>query len=80
MLTETGLWLQLSLSAFMSALFLRLSLIHILLDEMVELAAAKGLFDGSVPQYRINFETRMMGCLLYTSFQKRHPQKTGYRR
>ena len=25
-----------------------------LLDEMVELAAAKGLFDGSVPQYRIN--------------------------
>lgn len=32
-----------------------------LLDEMVELAAAKGLFDGSVPQYRINFETRMMG-------------------
>ena len=35
-----------------------------LLDEMVELAAAKGLFDGSVPQYRINFETRMMGALM----------------
>ncbi|MEE0801894.1 MAG: UDP-glucose--hexose-1-phosphate uridylyltransferase [Gemmiger sp.] len=36
----------------------------VLLDEMVELAAAKGLFDGSVPQYRINFETRMMGALM----------------
>lgn len=35
-----------------------------LLDEMVELASAKGLFDGSVPQYRINFETRMMGALM----------------
>ena len=35
-----------------------------LLDEMVELAAAKGLFDGSVPQYRIKFETRMMGALM----------------
>ncbi|MCI7324899.1 galactose-1-phosphate uridylyltransferase, partial [bacterium] len=35
-----------------------------LLDEMVELAAAKGLFDGSVPQYRINFETRIMGALM----------------
>ena len=30
----------------------------------MELAAAKGLFDGSVPQYRINFETRMMGALM----------------
>ena len=29
-----------------------------------ERAAAKGLFDGSVPQYRINFETRMMGALM----------------
>lgn len=35
-----------------------------LLDEMVELAAQKGLFDGSVPQYRINFETRLMGALM----------------
>ena len=24
----------------------------------------RGLFDGSVPQYRINFETRMMGALM----------------
>ena len=35
-----------------------------LLDEMVELAARKGLLDGSVPQYRINFETRLMGALM----------------
>ena len=35
-----------------------------LLDEMVELAACKGLFDGAVPQYRINFETRLMGALM----------------
>ena len=35
-----------------------------LLDEMVELSAAKGLFDGSVPQYRINFESRIMGALM----------------
>ena len=35
-----------------------------LLDEMVELAAQKDLFDGSVPQYRINFETRLMGALM----------------
>ena len=35
-----------------------------LLDEMVELAARKGLFDGDVPQYRINFETRLMGALM----------------
>ena len=31
-----------------------------LLDEMVELAAQKELFDGAVNQYRINFETRLM--------------------
>lgn len=35
-----------------------------LLDEMVELAAQKGLLDGDVPQYRINFETRLMGALM----------------
>ena len=35
-----------------------------LLDEMVELAAQKGLFDGAVPQFRINFETRLMGALM----------------
>ena len=35
-----------------------------LLDEMVELAARKELFDGSVLQYRINFETRLMGALM----------------
>jgi len=35
-----------------------------LLDEMVELAAQKELFDGSVPQLRINFETRLMGALM----------------
>lgn len=35
-----------------------------LLDEMVELAAQKGLLDGEVPQYRINFETRLMGALM----------------
>ena len=35
-----------------------------LLDEMVELAAQKDLFDGTVPQYRINFETRLMGALM----------------
>ena len=35
-----------------------------LLDEMVELSARKGLLDGSVPQYRINFETRIMGALM----------------
>ena len=34
-----------------------------LLDEMVELAAQKELFDGAVNQYRINFETRLMGAL-----------------
>ena len=35
-----------------------------LLDEMVELAAQKELFDGAVNQYRINFETRLMGTLM----------------
>ena len=35
-----------------------------LLDEMVELAARKGLLDGDVPQFRINFETRLMGALM----------------
>ena len=35
-----------------------------LLDEMVELAAQKELFDGTVNQYRINFETRLMGALM----------------
>ena len=35
-----------------------------LLDEMVELSARKGLLDGSVDQYRINFETRLMGALM----------------
>ena len=35
-----------------------------LLDEMVELAAQKDLLDGAVPQYRINFETRLMGALM----------------
>ena len=35
-----------------------------LLDEMVELASQKDLFDGTVPQYRINFETRLMGALM----------------
>ena len=35
-----------------------------LLDEMVELAARKELFDGSVLQYRIYFETRLMGALM----------------
>ncbi|MGN0984688.1 MAG: UDP-glucose--hexose-1-phosphate uridylyltransferase [Gemmiger sp.] len=35
-----------------------------LLDEMVELAARKGLLDGEVPQFRINFETRLMGALM----------------
>ena len=35
-----------------------------LLDEMVELSAQKGLLDGSVDQYRINFETRLMGALM----------------
>ena len=33
-----------------------------LLDEMVALAAAKGLFDGSVPQYPGSDETRIMGA------------------
>ena len=36
----------------------------VLLDEMVELAARKGLLDGSVDQYHINFETRLMGALM----------------
>ena len=31
---------------------------------MVELAARKELFDGAVNQYRINFETRLMGALM----------------
>lgn len=31
---------------------------------MVELAAQKELFDGAVNQYRINFETRLMGALM----------------
>ena len=35
-----------------------------LLDEMVEFASQKGLFDGDVPQFRINFETRLMGALM----------------
>ena len=35
-----------------------------LLDEMVELAAQKDLLDGAVPQFRINFETRLMGALM----------------
>ena len=35
-----------------------------LLDEMVELAAQKELCEGAVNQYRINFETRLMGALM----------------
>ena len=33
-----------------------------ILEETLDLAADKGLFDNSVPQYRINFETRPDGC------------------
>lgn len=36
----------------------------VILDDLLDLAAAKGLFDGDVPQYRINFETRLMGALM----------------
>ena len=35
-----------------------------ILEPMLDLAAAKGLFDDTVPQYRINFETRLMGALM----------------
>ncbi len=35
-----------------------------ILEHMLDLAAQKGLFDNSVPQYRINFETRLMGALM----------------
>ncbi|MDD4850818.1 MAG: UDP-glucose--hexose-1-phosphate uridylyltransferase [Gemmiger sp.] len=35
-----------------------------ILDEILDAAAAKALFDGAVPQYRINFETRLMGALM----------------
>ena len=35
-----------------------------ILEETLDLAADKGLFDNSVPQYRINFETRLMGAMM----------------
>ena len=35
-----------------------------ILEPMLDLAAAKGLFDDQVPQYRINFETRLMGAMI----------------
>lgn len=35
-----------------------------ILEPMLDLAAAKGLFDDQVPQYRINFETRLMGAMM----------------
>ncbi len=35
-----------------------------ILEPMLDAAAEKGLFDGGVPQYRINFETRLMGALM----------------
>ena len=35
-----------------------------LLEELLDLAAQKNLFDNTVPQYRINFETRLMGALM----------------
>ena len=35
-----------------------------ILEPMLDLAAAKGLFDDQVPQYRINFETRLMGTMM----------------
>ena len=35
-----------------------------ILEHMLDLAAQKGLFDNTVPQYRINFETRLMGALM----------------
>lgn len=35
-----------------------------LLEEMLDLAAQKSLFDNTVPQYRINFETRIMGAMM----------------
>ena len=36
----------------------------VILEHMLDLAAAKGLFDNDVPQYRINFETRLMGAMM----------------
>ena len=35
-----------------------------ILEHMLDLAAEKGLFDNTVPQYRINFETRLMGAMM----------------
>lgn len=35
-----------------------------ILEHMLDLAAAKQLFDNDVPQYRINFETRLMGAMM----------------
>ena len=35
-----------------------------ILEPLLDLAAAKGLFDDAVPQYRINFETRLMGAMM----------------
>ncbi len=35
-----------------------------ILEQMLDLAAAKDLFDNDVPQYRINFETRLMGAMM----------------
>lgn len=35
-----------------------------ILEELLDLAAAKGLFDNAVPQLRANFEARLMGALM----------------
>ena len=35
-----------------------------ILEHMLDLSAEKGLFDNTVPQYRINFETRLMGAMM----------------
>ena len=36
----------------------------VILESLLDAAAGKGLFDGAVPQYRINFETRLMGAMM----------------
>ena len=35
-----------------------------LLEGLLDLAAEQGLFDNEVNQYRVNFEARIMGCLM----------------
>ena len=40
----------------------------VLLDALLDDAAARGLYDGEVPALRVNFEARIMGAVMPVSY------------